>query len=136
MTKERPQSLLQVISLIEPFKLMKNSLYLLFRVLKVPETITSMDGCFTSASGALRRLLAFVSKVSLFKGYNNITILLQYNFNFYSAKILIVLSGFTKYVQKIRIIRLSINFQICQYYQVWKRAVKVYLVNKQLSRNK
>lgn len=40
MTKERPQSLLQVISLIEPFKLMKNSLYLLFRVLKVPETIT------------------------------------------------------------------------------------------------
>ena len=129
MTKERPQSLLQVISLIEPFKVMKNSLYLLFRVLKVPETIMSMDGCFTSASGALRRLLTFVSKVSLFKGYNN-TILLQYNFNFYSAKILIVLSGFTKYVQKITIIRLSINFQICQYYQVWKRAVKVYLVNK------
>ena len=129
MTKERPQSLLRVISLIEPFKLMKNSLYLLFRVLKVPETIMSMDGCFTSASGALRRLLTFVSKVSLFKGYNN-TILLQYNFNFYSAKILIVLSGFTKYVQKITIIRLSINFQICQYYQVWKRAVKVYLVNK------
>ena len=129
MTKERPQSLLQVISLIEPFKLMKNSLYLLFRVLKVPETIMSLDGCFTSASGALRRLLTFVSKVSLFKGYNN-TILLQYNFNFYSAKILIVLSGFTKYVQKITIIRLSINFQICQYYQVWKRAVKVYLVNK------
>lgn len=129
MTKERPQSLLQVISLIEPFKVMKNSLYLLFRVLKVPETIMSLDGCFTSASGALRRLLTFVSKVSLFKGYNN-TILLQYNFNFYSAKILIVLSGFTKYVQKITIIRLSINFQICQYYQVWKRAVKVYLVNK------
>lgn len=110
MTKERPQSLLQVISLIEPFKVMKNCLYLLFRVLKVPETIMSMDGCFTSASGALRRLLAFVSKVSLFKGYNNITILLQYNFNFFSAKILIVLSGFTKYVQKITIIRLSINF--------------------------
>lgn len=110
MTKERPQSLLQVISLIEPFKVMKNCLYLLFRVLKVPETIMSMDACFTSASGALRRLLAFVSKVSLFKGYNNITILLQYNFNFYSAKILIVLSGFTKYVQKITIIRLSINF--------------------------
>ena len=129
MTKERPQSLLQVISLIEPFKVMKNSLYLLFRVLKVPETIMSLDGCFTSASGALRRLLTFVSKVSLFKGYNN-TILLQYNFNFYSAKILIVLSGFTKYVQKITIIRLSINFQICKYYQVWKRAVKVYLVNK------
>ena len=114
MTKERPQSLLQVISLIEPFKVMKNSLYLLFRVLKVPETIMSLDGCFTSASGALRRLLTFVSKVSLFKGYNN-TILLQYNFNFYSAKILIVLSGFTKYVQKITIIRLSINFQICKY---------------------
>lgn len=130
MTKERPQSLLQVISLIEPFKVMKNSLYLLFRVLKVPETIMSLDGYFTSASGALRRLLAFVSKVSLFKGYNNITILLQYNFNFYSLKILIVLSGFTKYVQKITIIRLSINFQICKYYQVWKKAVKVYLVNK------
>lgn len=129
MTKERPQSLLQVISLIEPFKVMKNSLYLLFRVLKVAETIMSLDGCFTSASGALRRLLTFVSKVSLFKGYNN-TILLQYNFNFYSAKILIVLSGFTKYVQKITIIRLSINFQICKYYQVWKRAVKFYLVNK------
>lgn len=129
MTKERPQSLLQVISLIEPFKVMKNSLYLLFRVLKVPETIMSLDGCFTSASGALRRLLTFVSKVSLFKGYNN-TILLQYNFNFYSAKILIVLSGFTKYVLKITIIRLSINFQICKYYQVWKRAVKFYLVNK------
>ena len=127
MTKERPQSLLQVISLIEPFKVMKNCLYLLFRVLKVPETIMSMDGCFTSASGALRRLLAFVSKVSLFKGYNNITILLQYNFNFYSAKILIVLSGFTKYVQKITIIRLSINFLDLQ---VWKRAVKVYVVNK------
>ena len=126
MTKERPQSLLQVISLIEPFKVMKNSLYLLFRVLKVPETIMSLDGCFTSASGALRRLLTFVSKVSLFKGYNN-TILLQYNFNFYSAKILIVLSGFTKYVQKITIIRLSINFQICKYYQVWKKGCKILL---------
>jgi len=95
--------MLQAISLIEPFKVMENSLHLLFRVLKVPETIMSLDGCFTSASGALRRLLACVSKVSLFKGYNNTTILLQYNFNFYSAKILIVLSGFTKYVQKITI---------------------------------
>ena len=102
MTKERPQSLLQVISLIEPFKVMKNSLYLLFRVVKVPETIMSLDGCFTSASGALRRLLTFVSKVSLFKGYNN-TILLQYNFHFYSAKILIVLSSFTKYVQRLQL---------------------------------
>ena len=87
----------QLISLIEPFKVMKNSLYLLFRVLKVPETIMSLDGCFTSASGALRRLLASVSKVSLFKGYNNITILLQYNFNFYSAKILIVVMGTGKF---------------------------------------
>ena len=112
MTKERPQSLLWLISLIEPFKVMKNSLYLLFRVLKVPETIMSLDGCFTSASGALRRLLAFVSKVSLFKGYDNITILLQYNFNFYSAKILIVLSGFTKYVQKITIFWVPENFEI------------------------
>ena len=97
MTKGRPQSLFQLISLIEPFKVMKNSLYLLFRVLKVPETIMSLDGCFTSASGALRRLLASVSKVSLFKGYNNITILLQYNFNFYSAKILIVVMGTGKF---------------------------------------
>lgn len=51
MTKERPQSLLQVISLIEPFKVMKNSLYLLFRVLKVHETIMSLDGCFKSVLG-------------------------------------------------------------------------------------
>ena len=58
MTKERPQSLLQVISLIEPFKLMKNSLYLLFRVLKVPETIKCFWGLEKTACFCIQSFIA------------------------------------------------------------------------------